>query len=506
MGCVYLAYDPSIDRRVALKVLPLAKASDPLTELERRFVLEARAAGRLNHPGIVSIYDTDIDYDYNLAYIAMEWVDGRPLSAILAERERLPIDVAAQIVNRVAKALEHAHSLGVIHRDIKPANIIIARDGRVKVLDFGIAKLAAESHTTIGQVVGTPAFMAPEQLQGHALDGRCDLFSLGAVLFLCLSGRPPFWGQTVAEIVQKVMNLDPLPLVDADVEVPESLWRVVAQALEKNPGNRFESGHSFATALKPFLPAGMDSDPSLRAWVSADGITGDAPGDDHRCTADDPAVALDSLSTAASWRRTEDTTMRIARMASQPSRAWWKDGLKLPLAWRSKAPVAVAAVLLLSAGLLAVSLVPATDLPPTPRELVARPRAPLPTSATAEDGQTSSSPENDQPSVPAKASLVVSYRNRLKSAWMSIWVDGEKLWSEPIKARGRFLGRARGDLVEVTLPVLHGRRTIEVRLTGAHKNVDASRVITGIFDAGESRNLRAKLHPLSGELDLSWRQ
>ena len=497
MGSVYLAHDPSIDRRVAIKVLPMIASADPraVPELEKRFILEARAAGRLNHPGIVSIYDTDIDREQELAYIAMEWIDGRTLAEILADRGCLTVEMAAEIAAQVAMALDHAHQLSVVHRDIKPSNIIIAKDRRVKVLDFGIAKLGAENHTVVGQVLGTPAFMAPEQLQGLPLDGRSDLFSLGAVLYLSLMGRTPFEGETMVEILQKIMSFDPLPSASADSEIPNDLWHVVARALEKDAAKRFASGRSFAEALRPFRPTGVESDSILEEL-----LVEDAPAVAAAPSLLAPVAAVDGPTAMINRRRSLEGETR--NQATERLSLDWRR-LKLPFAgpW---APV-VAFCVLMSIGLLILAVSQPADRPLPPVELVTpqdQPQAILP--AFGDAPEAAEAVENRLQAAQL-ATVVVSHRNRLKRAWMSVWIDGEQRWSEPISARGNFVGRARGDLVEVELAVPPGRHTIEVRITGARKNVNASKVITGTFDAGVVRRLRAKLSPISGNLELAWK-
>jgi len=180
MGVVYRARDPKIDRLVAIKTISLA-GQEPEEEqaYRERFVQEARAAGRLSHPGIVAIFDAGEDPETHEPYLVMEYVAGEPLSRILAGGDhKLPLSDALQCACKVAEALDYAHSQGVIHRDIKPANILITEDGRAKIADFGVARLNHALVTHKGQIFGSPAYMAPEQLSGGVADARSDLFSL----------------------------------------------------------------------------------------------------------------------------------------------------------------------------------------------------------------------------------------------------------------------------------------------------------------------------------------
>ncbi|MEM8930492.1 MAG: serine/threonine-protein kinase [Acidobacteriota bacterium] len=192
MGEVYLALDPKFDRRIALKVMTGHRLGedDELDELRRRFVVEGRAAGRLNHPGIVTLYDADSDAQTGWPFLAMEWVDGESLRKRLKRDGPLPVREVVDLGAQVARALAYAHAQGVVHRDIKPANLLLHQDGRVKVADFGVAKLVSSSLTLTGQVLGSPNYMAPEQVRAEPVDGRTDLFALGVVLYEALTGRP----------------------------------------------------------------------------------------------------------------------------------------------------------------------------------------------------------------------------------------------------------------------------------------------------------------------------
>ena len=176
MGVVYLARDPIIDRKLALKTLRVDLDDDVAGEFRERFLREARAAGRINHPGIVTIHDVGEDPESGLVFIAMEYIEGRDLRQLMSSGYRFRPSEAARIAADVARALDYAHSMGVVHRDIKPANILLTRDGMPKITDFGIARVESSNLTTEGQFIGTPNFMAPEQITGKPVDGRADIF------------------------------------------------------------------------------------------------------------------------------------------------------------------------------------------------------------------------------------------------------------------------------------------------------------------------------------------
>jgi serine/threonine protein kinase len=248
-GVVYLARDPVIDRRVALKCLRLDLDAEHSEEFRERFIREARAAGRLNHPGIVTVHDVGEDPDSGLMYIAMEYIDGRDLRQVLEAGHRFRLSEILRITADVAVALAYAHSLGVVHRDIKPANIAIAKDGSAKITDFGIARLEQSNLTVDGQFIGTPNFMSPEQVTGKKVDGRSDIFSLGVVLFYLLTGKRPFAGNTMHEVTLRVVQ-DPSPIPSTMGEnIPAALNPIVLKCLDKDPDRRFQTGDELATVL-----------------------------------------------------------------------------------------------------------------------------------------------------------------------------------------------------------------------------------------------------------------
>jgi tRNA A-37 threonylcarbamoyl transferase component Bud32/tetratricopeptide (TPR) repeat protein len=249
MGVVYLARDPIIDRRVALKTLRVDLDVEHADEFRERFIREARAAGRLNHPGIVTIHDVGEDPESGLVYIAMEYIEGRDLKQIMASGQRFRPSEVSRIAADVALALDYAHSMGVVHRDIKPANIILTQDGTAKIMDFGVARLEASNLTVDGQFIGTPNFMSPEQITGKTVDGRSDLFSLGVVMFNLLTGQRPFTGESMHEVTLRIVQ-DPCPIPSTVGEdIPAALNPIVLKCLEKNPERRFQTGGALAQVL-----------------------------------------------------------------------------------------------------------------------------------------------------------------------------------------------------------------------------------------------------------------
>lgn len=250
MGTVFLAHDPQIDRPVAVKTLRSEPEAGPLArEIETRFLKEARLAGRLQHPNIVTIYEAG--EDRGTFYIAMEYVDGEPLTRLLSREEPLSVPERIEIVRQVALALQHAHERGVLHRDVKPGNILRTRDGRVKVADFGIGKLlsGAGDMTRTGQMIGSPAYMSPEQIRGEKLDGRSDFFSLGVVLYELLTGKRPFPGDSITTLVYQILHTEPRDPRTIRSELPPSTRDVFSRLLAKSPDNRPASAAEFTREL-----------------------------------------------------------------------------------------------------------------------------------------------------------------------------------------------------------------------------------------------------------------
>ncbi|MBK7662599.1 MAG: serine/threonine protein kinase [Sterolibacteriaceae bacterium] len=247
MGTVYLGQDSIIQRRVALKAIRKDLLEDQGPDVVKRFQNEARAAGRLNHPGIVAIYDYGEDGDF--AFIAMEYVEGCELRALLREKVALPVADACGFLLQLLDALDYAHGAGVIHRDIKPSNAMITRTGRLKLADFGIARIDGSSLTRVGTVMGTPGYMAPEHFKHIEVDHRADIFSAGVILYEMLTHERPFAGPTEA-IAHRICNEQERKPSEIVPSLPPSFDPVVARALAKSPAARYQSAAEFADAIR----------------------------------------------------------------------------------------------------------------------------------------------------------------------------------------------------------------------------------------------------------------
>jgi serine/threonine-protein kinase len=246
MGVVYRALDPLIERTVALKTVRRDLGNEEqATEIIERFRKEAQAAGRLMHPNIVAVHEYGEDDE--IAYIAMEYVDGTPLSALIGERP-CPLPQALDWFSDLLAALDYSHAHGVVHRDIKPANLLVTRDGRIKISDFGIARIESSTLTQTGAMLGTPSYMSPEQFRGEAIDGRSDLFSAAIVLYQLLTGQRPFSG-SAATVMQQVLNHTPAQPSSLNAALPPGLDAVVMRGLAKDPGQRHATARAFQLAL-----------------------------------------------------------------------------------------------------------------------------------------------------------------------------------------------------------------------------------------------------------------
>jgi len=487
MARVYLAIDPNIDRKVALKVLdPRNPTSQGMVDaIEKRFLIEAAAAARLDHPSAVAIYDADVDAETGDSYIAMEWVDGTSLRDRLAAGGPLPPAEAVDIVRQVAGALNAAHRQGLIHRDVKPANILITRQGRAKLSDFGIAKLDDLELTTTGQVLGTPLFMSPEQIRDDDLDGRSDLFSLGVVLYQCLTGEPPFAGETLPSVTHKVMTADPRPVRELNPQVSEELAGIVERLLAKDREERFATAAELAQAL-----------------ARSEGEDPIADGVDVTRTS---VLGLDQTLPAPPPGRTKTPELPSGR---------------LPQALPVVAAFLMMAILVLLVGLrlqsrkpalppetqaitssddLVLSGSPGTSTPDSdivPSEAIVPPRSPRSSNQSYPVDSTNARTSN--------AHLEILHTNRLKKGWLTVWIDGERVASRPLSAPKGLAKRVSGEDVRLSVPLRPGQRRLEIRISGAAGKVDATKLAEVYFSSGQTKRLRVGWLP-TGNLRFNWK-
>jgi eukaryotic-like serine/threonine-protein kinase len=318
-GVVHQAHDGVLGHTVALKTVtvPLAMTPAVRNEFVRRFMVEARMVARLSHPNIVQVHDFGQDPASGTLYIALEYLAGAPLSEVISPPSVLLWPEALRIVERVADALHHAHSFGIVHRDVKPANLMLLPKGEPKLLDFGIAKIAeAPGHWSLaGQVIGTPLYMSPEQALGEPVDARSDVFALGAVLYFLLTGRPPFAAATIPHILLRILRDDPPPPSLLGIELPEDVEYVLARATAKAPPHRYQSAAAMSQDISDVL-AGRR--PRHRgAWVPP------------RANDTLPSVVMEGDAALA------ELEARLGRPAEVPAAAAWSLGSSIGLSAKS---------------------------------------------------------------------------------------------------------------------------------------------------------------------------
>ena len=443
-GSVCEALDVRLDRVVAVKLLPRENLDDPdAGERIERFLREARAAARLNHPGIVAIYDSDIEPETGRPYIVMEFVNGRSLHEILALQPRLELSKIVSIGSQVARALQAAHDRGIIHRDVKPGNLLITADGRVKLTDFGVARLGASDLTSRGQFVGTPNYASPEQVEGHPVDGRTDLFCLGVVLFRCATGALPFAGDTLSAVSLRIARGEFEDSERFAPELPAAFHELLRRALAHDPGDRFSSGEEMARALEQAgaaaghetlrvpLPAAVEATPSTSGKP---GLTGPAQSI--------LAVLLLLLVGTAVWILTHGGRTETA--------------------------------------------------PPAETEV----RAPAPSSEASVPGLRIIERGD--------SSLVIEHRSHLADETLIAAVDGAEVLRKRVRVTGGLFQRIGGRRFEWSVPVASGKHTVRIRIVGKSMKTEAVTEIVGTFAPGAPARLGVTENPYRDSLTLSW--
>ena len=343
MGVVYKGLDPVINRYVAIKTLSLHGPADQAAELAERFKQEAQAAGRLNHPNIVSVYEYGEEGD--LAFIAMEYVDGCTLAEQVKCTEPLELRDIYHLMLKVLDALDYAHGKGVIHRDIKPSNIMRTNTGEVKITDLGIARIESSELTVFGTVLGTPGYMSPEQLLGERVDHRSDIFSCGVLFYELLTGERAFHGTNMHSTVYKVVNMELPPASKLCPTAPKAVDAILSKSLAKKPEDRFSSAREFASAIEKYL---LNN--------SLEGATTLAPED-----IDDRTIVQRRKPPAADWK-TGNNRHRPASLENKPEK---HSRTKLTKAVATAAGITtLVAVVVIAVSLLQKSL--DSDSPPPP--------------------------------------------------------------------------------------------------------------------------------------------
>ena len=527
MGVVYKASDPTIGRLVAIKVLSLdAPTEAGVPDARDIFMREARAAGRLSHPGIVTIHDALEDPESRTCYIVMEFIPGRTLESILLENPSPGTDKAFDLIRQIAEALDYAHRNQIIHRDLKPANILVTEDGRTKITDFGIAKIAAREsvHRTVA-IMGTPAYMSPEQITGAELDSRSDLFSMGILLYLMLAGEKPFAGDTVAALF-KIVHEDPVLPSQVNPQLHSEHDYLVLRCLAKDrekrygtarefledlddvrggrpprsqakvPPSQLQSGERTIVAAKPLLSA-VESRPAPPAPQASRRTLGIVGG----------AGALVIVAALGFWvLRNRETptpppspTTAVAPPASVPPATPAKSEAANPPEEGSQPTKRLTAK--------AAKPLSASSQPQPPSGSLSGSAQPITESAkpVADAARSSSA----APTVAATASPRVVYliwEHDMKEAVLTVQSDGATIYQGNLvgKKKGGFLGIKGTYTASVKRPITipPGSRELELHVSSKQGGLELDGKITGVAPADPSAALRVEAR--SGRLTAGW--
>ena len=501
MGVVYKARDPQIDRLVALKTVSLwGQEPDEEKEFRLRFMNEAQAAGRLHHSGIVSVFDVGEDPENHDPYIVLEYVAGESLNRVLSLEKKLPLERALKLGEEIADALDYAHAQGVIHRDIKPANILITQDGRAKIADFGIAKLNLAHFTIPGRVVGTPAYMAPEQLSGEGVDGRSDLFSLGVILYAMVTGHSPFQGNSATTVCFKVANREPIAASALDMTLPPQLDAVISRAMAKDPKERYQRGSDFGDDLRILQQsynAGSTTTSRLRTGTGTrSALTG-------KTSAMRPAAVpnVGAIQRVFGTGRVRDAmlgglalvlvaiVLGQAKLFESPSKT---DSSGSGAAQNTARSANVAAMKLL-----------AEDASAPPKVLQS-----VPVSATPVKKAT---PKISHPAPKAIvvpfSTLELAVQHQFKDATLYVWVDDKLELTLPLHGAAQkklvVFNGVRGVTSE-TLKVPAGKRMLRFRALSTDQTVDLSKTLSAEFVGGDTKSLAISFEKHNSAIRLNW--
>ena len=497
MGVVYKARDPQIDRLVAVKTVSMwGQEREEETEFRMRFMNEAQAAGRLHHAGIVSIFDVGQNPENQDPYIVLEYVAGESLNRVLAREKKLPLPRALHLAEQIAEALDYAHGQGVVHRDIKPGNILVTEEGHAKIADFGIAKLNLAHFTLPGRVLGTPAYMAPEQLSGEGVDGRSDLFSLGVILYAMVTGHSPFQGNSATTVCFKVANRAPLPTGAEFAEDVRQLKEV------------FKVG-STTTSLKAALLT-----PAKSTGIFAR-TTGQRPA---ARPSPKPAGANNPIRQVLRQGPVGYLILSAVVAALFLIGIWWRSAL------RSPKPAVNA--------LTTAPNTPALNTPAAPSTESGR-QVPVPTTANdaAKEEKSADVPQL-QPVVaaviPHKARRPVSHQtasasaaeaaapvsnldlavqHQFKDATLFVWVDDQLALTRSLHGGTQkhmvVFNGVRGVDSE-TLKIPAGKHALRVRALSSDETIDLSRTISAEFFGGGEKSLQVTFDKHNTAMHLSW--
>jgi eukaryotic-like serine/threonine-protein kinase len=516
MGVVYKARDPQIDRLVALKTVSLwGQEPDEEKEFRMRFMNEAQAAGRLHHPGIVSVFDVGENPENRDPFIVLEYVSGESLNRVLSREKKITYEKALNLAEEIADALDYAHAQGVIHRDIKPANILVTESGRAKIADFGIAKLNLAHFTIPGRVLGTPAYMAPEQLSGEGVDGRSDLFSLGVILYAMVTGHSPFQGTSATTVCFKVANREPIAASALDMTLPPQLDAVISRAMAKDPDERYQKGAEFAEDLRilkqTYRP--VTTSTTLRAMTATGIISGSAKASKTAAIAPEAAVAGARQAAHNIIRKASvkdlilgaGTVVLLVILAAQLR--LFESAPKNALG-SSVTPTAPASVNL---DIPKPVLVVPAEQPTVVQAAPAKTPKVKKTSAKTSHVVHAASPTT--PATPEKTIVVpnstidLAVQHQFKDATLYVWVEDKLILTLPLHGAAQkrlvvFSG-IRG-VESQTLQIPAGKHTLRFRAVSTDQTVDLSKSVSAEFIGGDTKSLQLSFDKHPTTIRVAW--
>ena len=500
MGVVYKARDPQIDRMVAVKTVSMwGQAPEEEQEFRLRFMNEAQAAGRLHHPGIVAVFDVGEHPETRDPYIVLEYVDGESLNRLLHREKKLTLGRALKLAEEVADALDYAHAQGVIHRDIKPGNILITQEGRAKIADFGIAKLNLAHFTLPGKVLGTPAYMAPEQLSGEGCDGRSDVFSLGVILYAMVTGHSPFQGNSATTVCFKVANREPIAASALDMSLPPQLDAVISRAMAKDPNERYQRGADLAEDLRilqqHYKPGSTTS--SLTRVVSTgtrSALTQSMTRSGTvRTPATDVAAAGGAVQNFFSSARVRDLILGALALV-----------LLVIVAGQSKLFVFSPKSEANGSGGVPVVTADAV-LPAHPVQAI-----PLQSGSTTGPAAKKASVKANHAArqiVVPTSTIDLAVQHQFKDATLYVWVDDKLALTLPLHGASQkklvVFNGIRG-VESKTLKVSAGKRVLRFRALSTDQTIDLSKTLSAEFVGGDTKELQVSFDRHNSAMHLNW--
>jgi serine/threonine-protein kinase len=520
MGIVYKARDPKINRVVAVKTIILAgQQPEEEQEYRERFFREAEAAGRLSHPGIVTIFDVGEEPETRAPYIVMEFVNGLSLDKLLLSGDKkLPLETALRLTHEIAEALDCAHGQGVVHRDLKPANILVTEDGHAKIADFGIAKLNLSNQTLGGRALGTPAYMSPEQLNGEPVDGRSDLFSLGVVLYTVLTGYRPFQGNSALTVSFKIVNRDPVPASVLETELPQGVDYIINRAMAKDPAQRYQRGMEMALDIQDLIEGRELWSKAKKPGSSLPGVTPLARESQARAATRPRSAAHPESQGHAVAEKMLQQMRKKGLLAALLLTGVLLFAFRLGHVLRAQAPPISATVQALQTVQTPIIAPAQTALvsqeATTQTRTVAKQDETPPVSASVENTKVASSispshkpataprvhaavPKSSQPSIapPATATLDIEVEHRFAEAHLSVWVDGNLSYSHVLDGVDKkhlvvFHHVEGHEFHAMQIPT--GSHNLRVEVTTPDNSVDQSANVSGAFATGIEKMLHIR--------------